>query len=167
MESVANQISDSTILNLIRENNLKGWNLLYDKYTSMMYGIIYTHKDDKGLADEILINLFIRLKEEQMLLRINFALCVCIPYHTYSNAEQELKRRGINCTESPFMGNSILHIFNSQYTAIKKVAAKFKISKKKVKQNLHKEFLILRSNNQDNHPLQEDEVDKEIVLLYH
>ena len=115
MESVANQISDSTILNLIRENNLKGWNLLYDKYTSMMYGIIYTHKDDKGLADEILINLFIRLKEEQMLLRINFALCVCIPYHTYSNAEQELKRRGINCTESPFMGNSILHIFNSQY----------------------------------------------------
>ena len=167
MESVANQISDSTILNLIRENNLKGWNLLYDKYTSMMYGIIYTHNDDKGLADEILINLFIRLKEEQMLLRINFALCLCIPHHTYSIAEQELKRRGINCTESPFMGNSILHIFNSQYTAIKKVAAKFKISKKKVKQNLHKEFLILRSNNQDNHSLQDGEVDKEIVLLYH
>ena len=162
MESVANQISDSTILNLIRENNFKGWNLLYDKYASIIYGIIYTHTDDKGLADEILISLFIRLKEEQMLLKINFVLCVCILSHTYNNTVQELKRRGINCTESPFMGNSILHIFSSQYTTIKKVAAKFKISKKKVKQNLHKEFLILRT-----HRHQVDEVDKEIVLLYH
>ena len=67
MNSTVTKISDTIILNLIRENNLKGWELLYDKYAPVMYGVICTYTTDKVLAEEILIGLFIRLKDEQRL----------------------------------------------------------------------------------------------------
>lgn len=147
MESVANQISDSTILTLIRENNLKGWEQLYDKYGSLMYGTICTHTIDNNLIDEIFIKLFIRLKQDEILLKIKFALCACLLRYTYLNTKQELKIRGINSTEFPISANCILHTFCSQSITPKKIAADLKISDQEVRQNLHKEFLSLRSQN--------------------
>ena len=147
MESVANQISDSTILTLIRENNLKGWEQLYDKYGSLMYGTICTHTTDNNLIEEIFIKLFIRLKQEEILLKIKFALCACLLRYTYLNTRQELKIRGINSTESRVRANCVLHTFCSQSITPKKIVANLKISDQEVRQNLHKEFLSLRSQN--------------------
>ncbi len=104
MESVAHQIPDSNILSLIREKNLRGRELLYDKYAPVMYGIIRTHTADKSMADEILIDLFIRLKNEAVVQKIYFTLCVCILRYTYNNIRKELKKRRINYTISPNVG---------------------------------------------------------------
>lgn len=148
MQSTASQISDSRILILIKENNLKGWEILYDKFAPVMYGVICTHTADKSLAEEILISLFIRLKYEQILLKENIALCASLLRYTYSNARMELKKRGIHYTEYLIVGNSTHHLFCSQCNTIKEVAVKLRISEKEVKQNLHKEFLMLREKNQ-------------------
>lgn len=157
MESVANQISDSTILTLIRENNLKGWEQLYDKYGPVMYGIICAHTSDKGLAEEIFIKLFISLKQEEIPLKFNLALRICLLRYTHLNTTQGLKIRGINSTEPRIRTNSILHTFCSQSITTKQVAANFKISEQEVTQNLHKDFLTLRSQNQPSQPTQEKE----------
>jgi len=154
MPWLTNQISDSTILTLIRENDPRGWNQLYDKYAALMYGIICTHTTDIRLAEEIFIQLFIGLKQEEILLKTDGALCVCILRYTQSNTRQELKRRGINYTQTPMMGNSVLDILCCEYATIKEVAAKLNISQKEVQQNLRKELLIIRSKNQDTQPIQ-------------
>ena len=54
-----NVIDDAIIVMLLKQNISKGWEQLYDKYAPMMYGAILRIVDDKELADEILIRLFI------------------------------------------------------------------------------------------------------------
>ncbi len=166
MQSAGSQISDTTILSLIRECNVRGWDLFYDKYAPVMYGVICGHISDKGVAEEILIKLFINLKHERILLNVDFALCVCILRYTYCNTRKELKRRGIAYSESPVMSNSMLDIFCTQYITIAQVAAKLNISKKEVKQNLHIETLILRSKYRYTQPTQQQETHKDPALLY-
>jgi len=148
MQNVANQISDQIILTLIRENNLNGWENLHNIYCPGMYGTISTHTSDKILAEKIFIKFFIGLKQEDILLEINAALCVCLLRNTFLNTTQELEIREINSAKSPIRTNSILHNFFSQSIATKQVAANFKISKQEVRQNLHKGYVGLRSQNQ-------------------
>lgn len=148
MQHIPNLIPDLTIVSLIKENNLKGWELLYDKYAPVIYGAICTHTADKHLSDEILKIIFIRLKSEEMLQKTDFALCIYILRYTYTSTRAELKRRGINYTENPILGNSILHIFCSQQTTVKQVSEKLQLSKTEVKEILHKEFLSFRAKNQ-------------------
>jgi len=137
MESVTNQISDLNMLSLIRENNPEGWEQLYDKYAPVMYGIICTYTTDKSLADKILIDLFIRLKEEEILPKMNFTLCIFILRYTYTNTRAELKKRGIYYTESPIETNSVIHTLYSQSLKIKRFTPNFKISKNEVKNNYY------------------------------
>jgi len=155
MQSIGNQIPDSDSLALIRENNLKDWEQLYDKYAPVMYGVICAHTTDKSQADEILIDLFIRLKNEEILLKINFALCAYIIRYTYTNTRKELKKRGKNYTEIPRLENSAIHHFCSQHTTLKKAAEKLRMSENEVKIKLYEEFLILRSKNNDSNPKQQ------------
>ncbi len=148
MDGVANQISDLNILSLVRENDLKGWEQLYDKYAPAMYGIICTYTTDMSLADQILINLFLRLKDEGGLLKMNFTLCVFILRYTYTNTRIELKKRGIYYTESPFEVNVVIHTLFSKTLNIGGIATNLKMSENEVKKNLRKEFLTLRLPNQ-------------------
>lgn len=167
MKCNTTQISDTIILNLIGENNLKGWKLLYDKYAEVMYGVICTHTADKSFAEEILISLFIQLKHQQILLKASVALYPTILRYTHANTKKELKKRGINYTESPNMKNSILHIFCSQYTSVKKVSKKLKVSEVEVKQHLQKEFFMLRTKKEASHPIQLQQRNNKHVLVYH
>jgi len=152
MRSVTNQIADLNILLLIRENNLSGWEQLYDKYAPIMYGVICTYTTDKRLADKVLIDLFFRLKEDEMLLKGNFTLSVFILRYTHTNTKLELKKRGIYYTESPFEINFIIHTLFSQSLNIGGVAANLKMSESEVKINLRKEFLTLRLKNHNPQP---------------
>lgn len=147
MDGVANQISDLNILSLVRENNLTGWEQLYDKYAPIMYSVICTYTTDMGLADKILINLFLRLKDEKIFLKMNFTLCVFILSYTFTNTRKELKKRGIYYTESPFEVNLIIHTLFSKTLNIGAVAANLKMSEIEVTQNLLNEFLTFRSQN--------------------
>ena len=166
MQSATTQISDTVILSLIKESNPKGWDVLYDKYAAVMYGVICTQTADKAPAEEILINLFIQLKHEDVLLKVNSVLSVCILRYTHCNTRRELKRRGINYTETLTMGNSVLDLLCSQYIDIKEVAAKLRVTEKELKRNLHKEFLMLRYKNRYTQPIQQEEGSKEDILLY-
>jgi len=126
-----------------------------------MYGIICAHTTNKCLAEEIFLKLFIRLKQEEVLLKFEGLLCVSVLRYTYINARQELKIREIKYTLSPIEAKPILPIFCSQSITIKQIACKLKISKKEVKQYLHKELLALRSKTQDTYPLPQQEAYKE------
>ena len=148
MERAAEQITDLNILSLIRENNLAGWGQLYDKYAPIMYGIIFTYTTDKIFSDKIFIDLFIRLKEDEILLKIDYPLCVFILRYTHLNTRKELKNRGIYYTEPPIEKNSILQTLCSHSLNLKSVAENLGMSEQEVKKNLRKEFLIFRSQNE-------------------
>ena len=128
MDGIANQISDLNILSLVRENAFRGWELLYDKYAPIMYGVICTYTTDTKLADQILINLFLRLKDEESLLKMNCTLCVFVLRYTCINTRIELKKRGIYYTESPFEVNFVIHTLFSKTLTIGEIAANLKMS---------------------------------------
>ena len=157
MQSIPYQISVSTILFLNRENNLKGWEVLYDKYILVMDGLICTLTTDKSIADKIFISLFKRLKQQFFILKANVGLYANVPSYAYKNARKEFIKRGINYTEKLINGNSTHHLFCSQLITLKEVDEKPSISKNEVKQNLHKEFLIFRSKNKVNLPAQQQQ----------
>ena len=167
MQSVANKISDSTTVVFIRENNLRGLNKSYNKYAPVIYGVIFTHTADKSVAAWIIIQLFVHLNQAKIFLKINFSLCVSMIKYTHIYLRQKLKIRGINFTVSLIEATSLIQTFCFQLTTIKQESSKLKISKKEVTQYLYKEFLIPDFKNKDIQQLQQEEVCKAHVLLYH
>ncbi len=166
MTSTVSQISDTIILSLIRENNLVGWELLYDKYAAVLYGVICAHTADKAVAEQILTSLFIGLKQGQLLLKVNVALCACLLRYAHTNAREEFKKRGINYTEYPNTKNPILDLLCSQHTTIKKISAQLKLSKTEVKRHLQNEFFMLRPKNEVATVTRQQEGDNEYELIY-
>ena len=156
MQTFIKHMSDAAILSLIAENSLEGWEHLYDKYAPVMYGIICNYTNNKFLAEDILIKLFVQLNDQESTLKINFALRAYIMRYTHSYTREELKNRDIKYTTSPGKENSILHIFCSQFTTLKEVAANLGITKEQTKKNLHSEFLLLRSQNEVSHQHQQE-----------
>ncbi|MEO7768845.1 MAG: hypothetical protein ABIS01_15555 [Ferruginibacter sp.] len=74
-------------------NDIVGLELLYDRYTPAMYWFIGKLTDDKKIADEILADALIQLKERQILLESNHSLCTSLLNYTYNCA---LQRLGVN-----------------------------------------------------------------------
>ena len=138
------KISDQNILSMIAENNLKGWENLYDKYAPSMYGIICNLTSDRVIAEIILKETFLQLKLEEIFSKVTYALCPCLLRHTHTFAKQQLKERG----QSPnqlMEETSIIDILCSQNISLKEVAFKFNITEAEAMKNLRTESLELKN----------------------
>ncbi len=146
---------------MIAENNLEAWGQLYDKYAPAMYGIICNLTDDRTLAEEIFKETFLQLKEKQILSKVTYALFPCLLRHTNIFARQQLKERGITCSNNPIEETSLINILCSQNINIKEVASIFDLTEEEAKKKLHLEFLELRSQSKEEKPTQHQQEFKE------
>lgn len=89
--------SDSKIVSMIANEQVKGWEYLYDKYSSSMYGIIYTLSKNKNIAEDIFVNLFLHLKENmEILITQNEKLCTFLMQETLAFVRNDLKIKGLD-----------------------------------------------------------------------
>lgn len=94
-------LSDSKIVSMIAHEQVKGWECLYDKYSSPMYGIVYILSKDKNIAEDIFFHLFLHLKDNmEILITQKERLCTFLMQETLAFARNELKRKGLDTDTS-------------------------------------------------------------------
>jgi hypothetical protein len=93
-------MSNQEIQALLAINSHQGWEFVYDEYSPVMYGSILGLTRNQGLAQQILIEIFRQLHEQNILLttapedwRIKLIT------YSMSVANQELNRNEINMTD--------------------------------------------------------------------
>ena len=147
------KISDQNILSMIAENNLEGWENLYDKYAPSMYGIICNLTSDRVLAEIVLKETFLQLKLEEIFSKATYSLCPFLLRHTHTFARQQLKERGKACSNGTVENTSLIKVLCSQELSFKQAASNFNITEAEAKRKLHQEFLGLRAQNKEEyHP---------------
>lgn len=93
--------SDSKIVTMIAQDQPKGWEYLYDKYSSFMYGIVFVMSKNKSIAEDIFFNLFLQLKKNrEIVITQNARLCPFLMQETFIFARNELKRKGLDADTS-------------------------------------------------------------------
>lgn len=154
-------ISDQTILSMIAENNMDAWGHLYDKYAAAMYGIICNLTDDRSLAELILKEAFIQLKEKQILSKATYSICPYLLRHTHTFARQQLNEWDTPCSNRSVEQPSLLNMLCSQDLTIKQAASNFNISEEEAKKKLHIEFIEIRLRKKEEKPFQHQQEFKE------
>ena len=89
--------SDDKIVSMIALKQRIGWECLYDKYSSSLYGVIYLMSKDKSIAEDILCNFFLFLnKNIDILVTKNASLCPFLMQEAFVFTRNELKERGLD-----------------------------------------------------------------------
>lgn len=88
-------ISETKVINRLRENHSVAWLGLYDEYAPKMYGLILKLTEDKLLADQIFAHAFLQLKDQPTLSEIRSPLLAFLLKHSYCCAISHLKQSGI------------------------------------------------------------------------
>jgi len=86
---------DIEILDMIKKNDSKGWEALYDKYSNSVFGIICQITRDKKLAEEIIINYFSEIPKNPGPLLAGQNLHISIILQTFIFTITELKMKNI------------------------------------------------------------------------
>ena len=147
---------EKRIMSMLQDNNPLAWENLYDKYATAMYGLIYNLTENKVLAEEIFKNVFLELKQKQVLLKAECSLYPTIIRYTYSYTTNHLKEIGINpkTLDSP-KETQLIYLLTTKCNSLSEVASILNISVIDAKKRLQDEFVKLRvlknisSNNQD------------------
>lgn len=101
-----NQQPDTTIIAMLAKNDDSAWVQLYDKYASMMYGIVLNMTGDEKVSGEILTDVFMQLKDKKLLSGVKAALCHSLIRHTYQLTIKYLTARGLTpISIEPVNGN--------------------------------------------------------------
>jgi hypothetical protein len=95
MHPCDDQTPDSDIIKMLANNDKAAWVHLYDKYASMLYGIILNMTGNELIAGDILTELFIELKRKKLLIRVQNALCHSLVRHTHKLTIHYLHIRGL------------------------------------------------------------------------
>ncbi|MDQ3052149.1 MAG: hypothetical protein M3Q95_14830 [Bacteroidota bacterium] len=146
MLSQSEYISDRHIIDLLQENNLEAWKLLYDKYAASMYGMICKLTDDESIAGEIFKEAFLQLKDNHILSKTNYSLCPFLLRHTYNYAIKQLKQFGMQIKPlTPIEEASLIHFLCTQSVSLPEVSSILNMSEEETRVKLRHEFLNLRN----------------------
>ena len=120
-----NHILDARVLAMIGKNEASGWLQLYDKYSAAMYSIVWHLTHDNEIANKIFTEAFLQLKEKNILIKIQFALCPFLLRYTHNYASLYLKKWGINAVSgNKTIDSQLIHLLCTQCNSIKDVALK-------------------------------------------
>jgi len=147
IDSQSKVISDQNIRDMLVENIREAWEYVYEKYSGIMYGIIYNLTEDRTLAEEIFIETFVQLKEKKILLNINYEIRPCILRYTNTFARHQLKDRGIAFMENHIEKKSFINILSSQYITLNELAVKVNLTDREVKKKIRVEYIELSNKN--------------------
>jgi hypothetical protein len=95
MHLQSNHQSDDVIISLLAKRDKRSWEFLYDKYASVMYGTILGMVNDQETAGDILVAVFVELKEKEMLFSTRVALCHTLIRLTYTITNKNLRDLGL------------------------------------------------------------------------
>ena len=111
-----------------------------------MYSVICKLTDDTRVAEEILIDTFLQLKEKQLHSKVGYPLCAHLLRHTYNCTIFYLKALGLNpkTTQLP-LDTKLIPLICSSCNSLEEVALKLNISNEKALKKLQLEFLELRN----------------------
>lgn len=89
--------TDHKIVSMIAHDQANGWEYLYEKYSSSMYGIVFIFAKSKSIADDVFFHLFLHLKnDKEILITQNVGLCSFLMEETVTFIRNELKRKGLD-----------------------------------------------------------------------
>lgn len=108
MLSQHSNVSDAEILLKTVQNDAVGWGQLYDKFAPIMYGVILRITTDKTIADAILVDAFIQLKNQKTFEGMKMqGVCLWLLKHTYATTIDYLRIKKIavkkNCSLSEIL----------------------------------------------------------------
>ena len=155
MSKINSLISAEEIVSMIENNNFLGWQHLYDRYSAMMYGAILRLTSNEKLAEEILMESFLQLKENISLLKNRRPLYLQLLQHTYTTAAAILKSKII----IPLKENGVAEMFPlvnglmQRQLSLSNIAATYSMTEVEVKENLHKEVKQIRNKNRNDFKL--------------
>ena len=146
MVSTIKNYSDSEIIAMMEENNSLAWEALYDRYAAAMYGMICSLSNDLEMAEKILIDVFVKLKENQLLASIKIGLCANLLRFTYAHTIKQLGQSGL----APNAINSIeevniIRLLCTHCCNLKEVALILNQSEEELRKKLRAEFLNVRN----------------------
>ncbi len=144
-----NQQPDHTIIALLAENHKDAWPHIYDKYASMIYGIIFNMTGDEAIAGELLTEIFLELKQKKLLARVQTALCHTLVRLTHKLTIKLLNARGLTPISIQLV-NGNYPIISSLYfelTTINEKGADSAVTKQEILKNLRAEFNHFRNQN--------------------
>ncbi len=139
-------ISSQVILSTLFTNkDLRGWQLFYDKYAAVMYGCICSLTNDNQIAEKILLDAIVQLKEKEILQTFNNAFLPSLVKYTNDFTIQQLLKQGIEPkTEDTFQKTRVTYLMCKRCYSLKEAASRLNISEEETKKKLHLEFLDLR-----------------------
>lgn len=159
-------ITDQLILSQIEEGNMQGWSNLYDKYSPMMYGIIYKLAPNKSLCEEIFTKAFMQWKEKKNFSTKENTLWLSLFRHTYNLTVAELIKRKIIPVEHDQVEESeVLALLSSDHYTLSEVAYIFRISEEEVTKKLRLEFLALRNKSSNEKQPKTVSINKQVEEL--
>ncbi|MEP6710779.1 MAG: hypothetical protein ABJA37_00105 [Ferruginibacter sp.] len=139
-------ISSQVILSTIVVNkDLRGWQLFYDKYAAAMFGCICSLTSDNQIAEQILLDAIMQLKEKEILQTFSYAFLPSLLKYTNDFTIQQLLQQGMEPkTEDTFQKARLTYLICSRCYSLKEAAAILNISEEETKKKLHLEFLDMR-----------------------
>jgi len=94
MTSTAHTFStDAAIQHWLVHNEIVGWELLYDKYISMLYGIFYRTYKDNSIAETAFIAYFLELTGKKEIIIAQANLCSFLIKHIGVYMRQNLNEK--------------------------------------------------------------------------
>ncbi len=141
MQKQTTDLTDQHILFLIAREDPEVWEQLYDRYASVMYGIICNLVPDRALAAQIFEAAFLQLKEKNILAKATGALCPRLMRYTYNFTIQQLNRHSINPlpVQSP-ADITITQLLHTHCNTLQEAATVLNITVEEAKTKLHLEF---------------------------
>jgi hypothetical protein len=134
-------ISDSVIVSMLQQNNRRGWKCLYDKYASILYGYILRVTSNKKIAEQILTESFIGLKDSSISTQTNKSLLPFLLHHTYTLLIKYVSPEDIILFEKKISDNKypLISLFLFTPQSIQNVAQKIRVTETELKRNLQTE----------------------------
>jgi hypothetical protein len=145
--SAANPVADTVIISMLKQGDPAGWEYMYDKYASVIYGTLLKLTNDQALAEKILVKSFIGLKKTDLVTQKEKSLLLFLLHHTYtilisnlSAANKVLVEKKINSSDYPLIS---LLLFTPHSPG--NIANKTGVAQIELRKNLKAESNRLRS----------------------
>ena len=131
---------------MLAKNNLAAWEHIYDKYAAVMYGVIDKLTPDKNLSEEILVNVFLQLKEKHNFSGPSHSLCAFLLRYTYNFAITQINSKKVNRQPVFFPDQKdIIGLLCTKCPSLNNAANTLNINSEEARLKLQEEFLSLRN----------------------
>ncbi len=114
---------------------------LYDKYSEVMFSVIANLTDDTEIADEILTQAFLEIKEKKVFEKPSYAVMVRLLKYTYKCAVSIIKKHGqVSDEDSSFLESKFMYLFLTQCSTLRLVALLLNMTEEKVEYKFRLDF---------------------------